>query len=75
VVAVRKALLILLLPVVWIPVIGFSLMVLPRLPWWATLVALAIWFMLWRRRSMGGSDEYATEDGPRFAPIRAGGGY
>lgn len=71
----RKALLIALLPLVWLPVIGFTLLVLPRLPWWATLVGIGIWIALWRRRRMGGSDEYATEDGPRFAPIRSGGGY
>ena len=69
----RKAFLILLLPIVWLPLLALALAVLPRLPWWATLVGAAVWVMLWRRRAMGGADEYASEDGPRFSPLRGGG--
>lgn len=71
--AMRRALLVLLLPVIWLPLLALSLAVLPRLPWWSLLLALAVYFLLWRRRSR--PDEAAlSEDSPRYSPL-AGGGY
>lgn len=69
----RRVFLVLLLPVIWLPLLALSLAVLPRLPWWAVVAALALYFVLWRRRSRP-DEAPLSEDSPRYSPL-AGGGY
>lgn len=68
----RRLLLLLLLPVVWLPLGAFVLFAWPLLPWWGWLFGVVFWVLLWRRRSAGSVGVVSEVDpaGPRFSPLR-----
>lgn len=73
----RKALLVLLLPIVWAPLIALVAVAMPHLPWYAWLVAVLFWVMLAKRRrdARAGLDVQLDPAAARFSPVGRGGGY
>jgi len=73
---IRALRLVFLLPLVWLPILGFLLLAVPALPWWAWLFAGLFWLLFLRRRHAAtGLDGGFGDDGPRFSPVRGGGGF
>lgn len=69
---------VLLLPVVWVPLIGLVVLASSALPWYAILVGALFWVGLWRRRRAGLSALAGPGDsgsGLAWSPThRSGGG-
>jgi hypothetical protein len=74
---IRKALLVALLPIVWIPLIAFACFVVPSVPWWGWVFSVLIYVLFLRRRRLAAAGMLTagtgSVDGPRFSSFRGSG--
>jgi hypothetical protein len=65
----------LLLPIVWVPLVG--LVVASGLPWYAWVFGVLFWIMVRRRRaaSAAGVAGAPVEGGAVYSPVSGGGGF
>lgn len=73
----RRVLLLLLLPVAWVPILALVVTAGPHLPWYAWVVAVLFWVMLYKRHRdrAAGLDVPLDPSAARFSPFGRGGGY
>jgi hypothetical protein len=73
---VKRVGFVLLLPLVWVPLLGFALLAFPAVPWFAWVFGLAFWLLVARRRRAGHIAPATTDagiSGPMFSPFRESG--